>query len=520
MLTVALPKGRIAEQTLEIFAEIFGGEFKFEGRELILDMGEFRFLNVRNQDVPTYVEHGAADIGVVGLDVITEKELDIIQLLDMQLGKCKVAIGIKNEDELDWSRPNIKVATKMVNITQNYFAKKAVGVEVVKLYGSIELAPLVGLADAIVDIPAFQEKGVFNRKVYMTFLNSRGMKAKSFEAILKDDLKIEKLMRMLNKGSVPFETDIISSAFGVKDRIDYQVLTVSDLNVSTGGKEREIRIYWEKNRDRYRTKRIYRLSILWTDLSDLNASMADLREFYRKNSFNYTDAGGKELDFEKARSSVERDYRIKKGKKKALLDYIALKKGRKKVSETVDLPENDPLLSQEVWQKIKQNAAGDIIKPKPVGGRYATVMIEKVIPSREMSYREARTEVESDWLEMSKKKALEKAAVWLLKSGRKLGKSSGYLSLAQSETLEPLSQQESLQFLQKLFTSDKKEGIIEVHGKKIIYRITGQKMEGLAAKEMKKVKNMANRIKKAGFEQALLHELSGRYPVKSFVKGF
>jgi ATP phosphoribosyltransferase len=152
MLTIALPKGRIAEQTLEIFAEIFGGEFKCEGRELIMEKEGFRFLNVRNQDVPTYVELGAADIGVVGLDVITEKELDIIQLLDMQLGRCKVAIGIRNEDELDWSRPNIKVATKMVNITKNYFAKKAVGVEVVKLYGSIELAPLVGLADAIVDI--------------------------------------------------------------------------------------------------------------------------------------------------------------------------------------------------------------------------------------------------------------------------------------------------------------------------------------------------------------------------------
>ncbi|HIP62164.1 MAG TPA: ATP phosphoribosyltransferase [Sulfurovum sp.] len=152
MLTIALPKGRIAEQTLEIFAEIFGGEFRFEGRELILDMGEFRFLNVRNQDVPTYVEYGSADIGIVGLDVITEKELDIIKLLDMQLGKCKVSIGIKNEDELDWSKPNIKVATKMVNITRDYFANKAVGVDIIKLYGSIELAPLVGLADAIVDI--------------------------------------------------------------------------------------------------------------------------------------------------------------------------------------------------------------------------------------------------------------------------------------------------------------------------------------------------------------------------------
>ncbi len=152
MLTIALPKGRIAEETLGIFSKVFGGEFAFDSRKLILENHGFRFLNVRSQDVPTYVSYGAADIGVVGLDVITEQNLDIVDLLDMQLGRCKVAIGIKNEDELDWSRADIKVATKMVNITKNYFAKKAVGVEVIKLYGSIELAPLIGLADAIVDI--------------------------------------------------------------------------------------------------------------------------------------------------------------------------------------------------------------------------------------------------------------------------------------------------------------------------------------------------------------------------------
>jgi len=152
MLTIALPKGRIAKETLEIFSKLFGEGFEFESRKLILEVGNFRFLNVRNQDVPTYVEYGSADLGVVGLDVITEKELDVINLLDLGLGKCKVAIGIREDDELDWSRPDIKVATKMVNITKNYFASKAVGVEVIKLYGSIELAPLVGLADAIVDI--------------------------------------------------------------------------------------------------------------------------------------------------------------------------------------------------------------------------------------------------------------------------------------------------------------------------------------------------------------------------------
>ena len=152
MLTVALPKGRIAEETLEIFEKIFGEGFKFESRKLILDTGGFRFLLVRNQDVPTYVAHQAADIGVVGLDVIEEQGLDIVRLLDLGIGKCKVAVGIKEGDELDWSRPQMKVASKMVNITRKYFSKKAMGVEVIKLYGSIELAPLVGLADAIVDI--------------------------------------------------------------------------------------------------------------------------------------------------------------------------------------------------------------------------------------------------------------------------------------------------------------------------------------------------------------------------------
>jgi len=152
MLTVALPKGRIAEETLEIFENIFGKSFVFDDRKLILEVGEFRFLLVRNQDVPAYVLHQSADIGVVGLDVLEEKDEDLVRLLDLGIGKCKVCVGIKEDEELDYSSPDIKIATKMVNLTQNYFSKKAMAVDIIKLYGSIELAPLVGLADAIVDI--------------------------------------------------------------------------------------------------------------------------------------------------------------------------------------------------------------------------------------------------------------------------------------------------------------------------------------------------------------------------------
>ena len=152
MITIALPKGRIAEQTLEKFEKAFGEKFVFEDRKLILEKAGFTFLNVRNQDVPTYVMYGAADLGVVGLDVLEEKEYDLITLLDLEIGKCKVAIGLKAGDSIDWNASSIKVATKHTTIAKKFFESKAMAVELVKLYGSIELAPLVGLADCIVDI--------------------------------------------------------------------------------------------------------------------------------------------------------------------------------------------------------------------------------------------------------------------------------------------------------------------------------------------------------------------------------
>jgi len=152
MLTIALPKGRIAEQTLEKFEQAFGEKFVFEDRKLILEKSGFRFLNVRNQDVPTYVMHGAADLGVVGLDVLEEKEYDLMKLLDLQIGKCKVSIGLRAGEQLDWTKSEIKVATKHTTIAKKYFEEKAMAVDIIKLYGSIELAPLVGLCDCIVDI--------------------------------------------------------------------------------------------------------------------------------------------------------------------------------------------------------------------------------------------------------------------------------------------------------------------------------------------------------------------------------
>ena len=151
MITIALPKGRIADDTLAIFRKIFKSDFIFEDRKLILCENDFKFLSVRNQDIPTYVTEGSADIGVVGLDVLEEHSPDVVRIMDLNIGKFKICVGIPQNLELDYSKPQITIATKMPNITRNYFAKKSIAVKIIKLYGSIELAPIIGLSDAIVD---------------------------------------------------------------------------------------------------------------------------------------------------------------------------------------------------------------------------------------------------------------------------------------------------------------------------------------------------------------------------------
>jgi len=111
------------------------------------------FLIVRPTDVPTYVEYGAADVGIVGKDVLMEQESDVYEPLDLRFGACRIAVAaLKGQASRDRLSSKIRVATKYPKITERYFNQRGIPVEIIKLYGSIELAPLVGLADRIVDL--------------------------------------------------------------------------------------------------------------------------------------------------------------------------------------------------------------------------------------------------------------------------------------------------------------------------------------------------------------------------------
>ena len=158
-LTFALAKGRLAKNTLEIFEKIgiTCEEMKDKDTRKLIFVNEelkLKFFLAKAGDVPTYVEYGAADIGVVGKDTILEEGRNILEVVDLGMGKCRMCVcGPKSAEELLKHHDMIRVASKYPNIAKDYFYnKKHQTVEIIKLNGSVELAPIVGLSEVIVDI--------------------------------------------------------------------------------------------------------------------------------------------------------------------------------------------------------------------------------------------------------------------------------------------------------------------------------------------------------------------------------
>ncbi|SMN15003.1 ATP phosphoribosyltransferase [uncultured Candidatus Thioglobus sp.] len=155
MLTIALSKGRILEQTLPLLkkAGLKITDAELNSRKLILDtnLDDVKVIVIRATDVPVFLQHGAADIGIAGKDVLLEHGANgLFELLDLGIAKCKLMVAARDEGKLKQS--TLKIATKYVNSAKRHFEGKNQQIEIIKLYGAMELAPVVGLAHCIVDL--------------------------------------------------------------------------------------------------------------------------------------------------------------------------------------------------------------------------------------------------------------------------------------------------------------------------------------------------------------------------------
>ncbi|UFU01161.1 ATP phosphoribosyltransferase [Radiobacillus kanasensis] len=201
--TIALTKGRLEKQFLEFFQSI---GYNIEplvkkGRKLRVDTDQCQFVFAKGVDVTTYVEHGIADLGIVGEDVLTEFQPDVYNLFPLPFGKCRMALAIEEGKQL----PNRKrkIASKYPTITKEYFKQKGESVDIVKLEGSVELAPILGLADGIVDIvetgTTLKENGLIVKEEIQSY-SARCIANRSSLKIKRDALN--PIIQSFQKGAV------------------------------------------------------------------------------------------------------------------------------------------------------------------------------------------------------------------------------------------------------------------------------------------------------------------------------
>ncbi len=156
VITFALAKGRLAEQAFDLLEQlgIDCSEPRHPGRQLVLwdKKNNVRFILVKPSDVPTYVDHGVADIGVVGKDTLLESGRPLYEVLDLTFGQCRLCIAGYAEQVHSATRATFRVATKYPNIARSYYDSKGQTIEIIELHGSVELGPVIGLSDVILDI--------------------------------------------------------------------------------------------------------------------------------------------------------------------------------------------------------------------------------------------------------------------------------------------------------------------------------------------------------------------------------
>ncbi len=375
------------------------------------------------------------------------------------------------------------------------------------------------VAKEIASYPFFKDKyGNFDKKIYEIFLKNRGIKAKEFEAILRDDLKIKKLFSLLNIKALDFEKEAVTTAFKIGDKIAYSLVTKKDVSVAVN--EKELKEFWQKHQSNYLEPKKFLLAVHWTKAKDVNVSLSALKKYYEQNSFDFTDENGKSLPFEKVKKRVRNSYILNKIKKIALVERARFKKGKIQADDEKTLFVNDSFFPKKVWQKLQNAKEGEFLRPIAIEDKYVTIHVKKVIKPKPMSFEKAKAQVEKDFISQKSKEMMQKKAKEILKSKQKLAyESNNFITLSKLTQLEGLTNQESILLTKEIFTNRAKEGVFAVGDKVVVYRIKDQKFMQNASSSLIG-KEAVTEFKNTLFLQNLTQELSKKYKIESYVKDF
>ncbi len=370
----------------------------------------------------------------------------------------------------------------------------------------------------VASFQSFKDKnGNFNKDFYDNFLKSRGLKAKDFESILRDELTVKKLMDLIDVKPLKLEKEAMSATFKIGDKIKYKIIKNSDINITVT--DNDLKSFWSSKKDRYLTKTSYKLELLWTQAKDLNISDAEIERFYKENSFNYVDKSGKVKDLKDVKELVKNDLTLEKIKKQAAIDRSRFKKSKIKPSEVVTLEEGDNRLSANIWDTISKSKNGEFLKPKAIKDRYVSIHIVSKKRPEVMSFEAAKELVKKDYIALKKKEELNKLVQEALKNSSKFTlETKDYITLSKFSTILGLSQQDSLLVTRGIFASSKKVNSIKLTNGAFVYEVVKQKI--LDNNSSNNLDSEIASIKSNELSINLLKSLSNKYSTEVYIKDF
>jgi len=370
---------------------------------------------------------------------------------------------------------------------------------------------------SILEIKAFQKDGKFDKTTYTTLLKSMGIKPKTFEENLKNEILLKKILSFLQLGVLKLELEAFGSAIFMADKLRYKVFAKKDINVDVN--ENELKKYWEENKNRFLTPKRFKLAIFWIEKSNKIPNDKEIESFYKEHKNEFISDDGKVISLEDAKASIIEKLQLKASKKEAQLLYIDVKKGKKdtKALKLVDV--NDPIFTPEVWESIEKAEAKKVLKPKVVDGRYAIIKVVKTIPPQPKTFKEAYSEVKDEFISNKRFELLQKKAKDAI-DNLKNAKVSNFITRDSIDRLPPLTNDETSEFLQKLFLTSLPKGTILLDNKAVSYEILEQKLLDIAKLKNHKelIETNAKKIKSNLLQNSLIKKLQQKYPIEIYLK--
>ena len=370
------------------------------------------------------------------------------------------------------------------------------------------------IAKELLRYQAFAKDGKFDKETYIKVLNQNRMTPKDFEESLKRNKKKKKVQVLFELNPSASEVESLSKLLFLEDDITIKIISSNDISIEL--KDDELKKYWEENKNSYMSEISYDLQIKEIPLISSNSSEDDIKNHYEKFKIDYKHEDGKIKSLEEAREQIIKDLDEKFTKTEALKIYLKLKKDEEKFENIQTFTESQLPYSSENNSKIFETKNGEIVKPFFEDNKYLIVKLVKKNISIPLTYEQSLVQVKADYEKSAKNKKLEETAISELKDFK--GTDIAAITRESITKITGLEQQEAAKFLNQLFSSTTKEGIVKLDNKVVLYKINNSKMAEYNKSKDEVVKSAIIQLQEDELMTNLLKRLENTFVIHSSIQ--